>query len=956
MGPGRGSSVCLLVLLAIGIAFHGTARPRTHWGVGKRESCETCHQGIESMHPWYELTCTACHGGDGTATDQRLAHVSPRRPPPADERLWPQDHDDAYVQFLNPSDLRVVHRTCYECHTELVDHLRKSLHATTAGHLSDSLYENGLTDDRRVRYSIFAVADEDGEIPEHGYESMPAFPQDWSLALRGRLAGHVADLGRKNCMQCHLWSEGTAIRGRLGQDGDYRGSGCAACHVTYADNGLSESADPTVDPFEPGHPRTHSMTAHPPTATCTRCHYGDASIGLHFRGLAQLVPGMPAGPDVPGTTDAQLNRTFYLNDPKIVPPDIHHEKGMHCIDCHTLQDVMGDGNLYGFMEHAVEIECVDCHGTLTRPSNLQTSRGRRLDHLQVEDGRVVLVSKVDGKKHYVPQATHVIDSQRPEFNADAAEAMNRYHHRLECYSCHAGWNVNFFGFHFDRNESFTDLDLFLGERTPGRCSTQEKVFATLRQFYLGFNDEGMIAPYLVGFSTMGTVHDETGTAFIDQQLPVTAAGLSGMTMIHHQLHSTRGTARSCVECHRSSATYGMGSGNFHLTRSFAAVTDELGLHLVAMNRNSPELSTPVSSLALPNPGRVAAVNDILQGHFVTLFVVLKKSGVAVIDARNPAFPERLAMLRCDDPRDLVVRSEQLYVADGRAGIKIFDVETPKSPKLLATVPTREARGLALSWPHLYVADGEAGVRIFDVTRGSAPDFVGHLDLNGDPQKPDTANAVAVTFQYSRPDNGQGQRTLARKVAVIAGGPDGVIFFDVTDPAKPELLSRFQTGRAAVLDVVVGSRFDLGSAGGEIPTEEHDYAYAVAERGTRGALVLLKFTDPKTPKLAKSTAIQGGARHVRLASFYNAPFLQRFAVVANSRGTEVVDVSAREQADVLGPLFSAAVPVEGIALEEFSLDRMIDERGRPEKDISHEGARFLLPSELERVLQAEITGE
>src|SRR6185436_20783610 len=108
--------------------------------------------------------------------------------------------------------------------------------------------------------------------------------------------------------------------------------------------GLSTSGDPTINKFEPGHPSKHQLTSAIPTSNCTHCHYGDASVGLNFRGLAQLYPGQPAGPEVKGTTPAQQNRAFYIDDPNVVPPDIHHEKGMDCIDCHTVNDVMGDGN------------------------------------------------------------------------------------------------------------------------------------------------------------------------------------------------------------------------------------------------------------------------------------------------------------------------------------------------------------------------------------------------------------------------------------------------------------------------------------------------------------------------------------------------------------------------------------------------------------------------------------
>ena len=43
--------------------------------------------------------------------------------------------------------------------------------------------------------------------------------------------------------------------------------------------------------------------------------------------------------------------------------DVHLSKGLECVDCHTSIDVHGDGNIYPTTDHAVEIECTDCHGT-----------------------------------------------------------------------------------------------------------------------------------------------------------------------------------------------------------------------------------------------------------------------------------------------------------------------------------------------------------------------------------------------------------------------------------------------------------------------------------------------------------------------------------------------------------------------------------------------------------------
>ncbi len=50
--------------------------------------------------------------------------------------------------------------------------------------------------------------------------------------------------------------------------------------------------------------------------------------------------------------------------------DIHLEKGMQCVDCHFEQDNHGDGHLYGETRNAVLVDCIDCHGTAEKPSNI----------------------------------------------------------------------------------------------------------------------------------------------------------------------------------------------------------------------------------------------------------------------------------------------------------------------------------------------------------------------------------------------------------------------------------------------------------------------------------------------------------------------------------------------------------------------------------------------------------
>ena len=46
---------------------------------------------------------------------------------------------------------------------------------------------------------------------------------------------------------------------------------------------------------------------------------------------------------------------------------------MQCIDCHFEQDSHGNGKLYGETRNAVEIDCVDCHGSIQQRATLITS-------------------------------------------------------------------------------------------------------------------------------------------------------------------------------------------------------------------------------------------------------------------------------------------------------------------------------------------------------------------------------------------------------------------------------------------------------------------------------------------------------------------------------------------------------------------------------------------------------
>jgi hypothetical protein len=962
-------AACVSVGAASLLVLRGPGNPAGH--APGADNCVTCHAGIEDIHPGYRLSCVDCHGGDSSATTKDKAHVLPRATPPNDERVLPETWDVAWQRFRNPSNLRVAEMACGPCHTEQVKDVKKSLHGTTSGHLGDGFYENGLERSRKPRFGVFPVRDEDGSVPKEALPAVDQIPPFRETGDKGRIETHYSDLARKACMQCHLHAEGRAVRGRLGMDGDYRGQGCAACHVTYADDGRSRSADPTIPKFEPGHPIQHRFTSKIPTETCVHCHYGDATVGLNFRGMAQLVPGQPAGPDVPGTTRALKNGVFYIEDPEMTPPDLHHAAGMHCIDCHTAKDAMGDGNLWPHMELAVEIECQSCHGDFDRYADLTTTRARRVSNLFREGERFVLVSKVTGKRHPVTQVRDLVDPASPRYNARAAAAMTHEHKGLECYACHSSWNPNFFGFHFDRNEQFTQLDLISGQRTPGRVSTQEKVFATFNQLRLGINTEGEVAPFLVGFSTTGSAHDEKGATVMRQGMPGTAAGLSGMTMVHHQLHTVGRQARGCVECHRTPTTYGMGSPNFRSVRELAyAVTGE-ALAVVALHGKSPEQSFPVAELELDGRPRTLALQlDKVTAGALFAFVACEDGKLRVVDLRNPVLPRKVGEAPgLVDPRAMKLIGTTLVVADGVGGLALFDVKKPDKPRLLAIVPSLEARAVDIQFPHAFVADGPGGLLVVDLADLEKPKVVAHVDVNGLSTASNEAFDVAVFFQYSRPPGGGSkQRSRARAFAFVAAGLDGLRVVEVTNPAQPRLMAYTRSqamGRLERVDVrgvAVNTVFDLGSTGGGIKSQENDYVYALAEEGPadnrQQYVYTLNVRNPDQPQLPRGerARVYGAMGRLRVARFYNAPFLKHFvcAVGAGQSAGTLVDVSkALTQVPVQGGL-GRLNGVRDLCFEEMAFDRMIDEDGAPLKDQSHGGkTRWFTRDEILRLLRVPL---
>jgi hypothetical protein len=470
------------------------------------------------------LTCTACHGGNPVATDKEAAHVRPRFPHEWEhdgkfkipERSGPLLARESleFVRFINPGDLRVAGKTCgsSECHSTQSSAASNSMMRHGAMLWGAALYNNGGFPIKDTNFGESYGADGAPQrliqIPQPTEEQrrskgilsfLDPIPR-WEISQPGNIL-RVFERGGKRRLEVGLPDKdedpgkpdkglsprglGTAQRtdpvylglqktrlhdptlnflGTNDHPGDYRSSGCTACHVIYANDrdathsafysssgnqGLSQSLDTSIPKNESGHPIRHQLTSRIPTSQCMVCHmHPGENMVASYLGLiwwdnetdgdkmyparqhdpsqseeqkklnsnpeASSLRGLWSEPDFlqrTGTAEFnnQLKRTQFadfhghgwifrqvfkrdregnLLDAKnsIVSPDdpdrfkkavhlndIHLEKGMQCVDCHFRQDAHGNGILYNEPRAAIEIGCIDCHGTIRARATLVTS-------------------------------------------------------------------------------------------------------------------------------------------------------------------------------------------------------------------------------------------------------------------------------------------------------------------------------------------------------------------------------------------------------------------------------------------------------------------------------------------------------------------------------------------------------------------------------------------------------
>lgn len=318
---------------------------------GKVERCKTCHIGIEEIsnsHPSNTFGCAVCHGGNPLSLDETTAHA----------QMFGGSH---------PGSLNIASLSCggtvangVSCHSgnhepakNLLDLVKTSIMSTKAGELSVVRMTFGL--------------DKTKEVPglTKGQEAY-LYPSP----LQGR---PNEGSFQQNCLsQCHQSGgniplptnhppQGTAQSNENSvSNGKIQGNGCEACHVLTNPLNTYIGADTTIKGNKSGHGMVHRLTTQIPYTQCNQCHNQGSHdpIKMEFSvrpDMAKVERDWKAG----DSTWTDRLSDYYL------PGELFArcEVSLDCIDCHTRQDVMGDGEFYTSQHDAVHIQCLDCHGT-----------------------------------------------------------------------------------------------------------------------------------------------------------------------------------------------------------------------------------------------------------------------------------------------------------------------------------------------------------------------------------------------------------------------------------------------------------------------------------------------------------------------------------------------------------------------------------------------------------------
>ncbi len=378
---------------------------------GQTEYCLTCHSDLPEIspsHPVETFGCVICHGGERLALDADLAHSSMRG-------------------GANPSDLSVVEASCggSNCHSgseaERRDHIQRvmtSVQSTYAGAIASIRFTFGAQADLTPRYGINAVTDDKTHT---GITSLLAFD------LSAETHPSIQKFGEE-CLTCHI--NATPRAG----DAYARFTGCAACHTPLFDS-------PPIFGENGGSQRgVHTLTTAIPYTQCNTCH-NRGNYDLRAMTFVER-------------TDHATTRLQNYYQP--IGVFTKCEYTLDCIDCHTRNEAMGDGDIHADQRSIQYVQCKTCHGTptelprtktLTDPNDLAFTLAFLNPVIDLKLGDTILVTETgeplwniralpDGTYEMIGKATRQYFTFRPVMGSgctqNGVDQNSSY-----CHECHA---------------------------------------------------------------------------------------------------------------------------------------------------------------------------------------------------------------------------------------------------------------------------------------------------------------------------------------------------------------------------------------------------------------------------------------------------------------------------------------------------------------------------------------
>ncbi len=362
---------------------------------GQPEYCLTCHADVPEIspsHPVKTFGCVSCHGGERLALDADLAHSTMRG-------------------GANPSDLSVVEQSCggTSCHsgseTDNRDHIQRvmtGIQATYAGAIANIRYTFGAQSDLNAYLGIQAIADEQTQT---GLELLSKFDPSSETNPSIRKFGET-------CLTCHLRAE--PLEGKAYA----RQTGCAACHSTGQ----------------------HTFTTAIPYTQCNTCH-NRGNYDLRAMTFVER-------------SDHPTSRLQDYYQP--IAQFTKCEYTLDCVDCHTREEVMGDGNIHASKKDIQYIQCKTCHGTptelpltktLTDPNDIAFKLAFLNPIVNLKLGDTILVTEKgeplwntrvlpDGTYEMIGKATREKFSFRPVMGS-ACTQSGKNQSSAYCHECHA---------------------------------------------------------------------------------------------------------------------------------------------------------------------------------------------------------------------------------------------------------------------------------------------------------------------------------------------------------------------------------------------------------------------------------------------------------------------------------------------------------------------------------------